>query len=198
MCVHVYTVRIRVNQSACNLFATMFSRQHKAFYIVKNSPLYLLLYCEFWTSKEKEFHYILFPPESAEYLNRKCIFEKRKERKKKRKKKRRSVQTFYIHHSPLTFYFSISYINSFFFFFCFFFLSDTESGSIDGINVNADKEPEFKAPIENITVPLGREAVLKCLVTDLGNYKVIFFFRLMFNSVFEIAGIRLSECSRSA
>ena len=40
------------------------------------------------------------------------------------------------------------------------------------MNVNSDKEPEFSAPIKNITVPLGREAVLTCSVTDLGNYKV--------------------------
>ncbi|XP_065222027.1 lachesin-like [Planococcus citri] len=65
----------------------------------------------------------------------------------------------------------------------FFFLSNaiteivskiSESAAVDGVNVNvnADKEPEFSAPIKNITVPLGREAVLTCSVTDLGNYKV--------------------------
>ncbi|CAH1992558.1 unnamed protein product [Acanthoscelides obtectus] len=32
--------------------------------------------------------------------------------------------------------------------------------------------PQFSSPIENITVALGREAVLSCTVTELGNYKV--------------------------
>lgn len=38
--------------------------------------------------------------------------------------------------------------------------------------MNAEKEPEFSAPIKNITVPAGREAVLTCSVTELGHYKV--------------------------
>lgn len=38
--------------------------------------------------------------------------------------------------------------------------------------MNAEKEPEFSAPIKNITVPLGREGVLTCSVTELGHYKV--------------------------
>ncbi|KAJ8918063.1 hypothetical protein NQ315_011520 [Exocentrus adspersus] len=32
--------------------------------------------------------------------------------------------------------------------------------------------PQFLGQIENVTVPLGREAVLSCAVTDLGPYKV--------------------------
>ncbi|XP_056640219.1 lachesin-like [Diorhabda sublineata] len=32
--------------------------------------------------------------------------------------------------------------------------------------------PQFIGPIQNVTVALGREAVLSCTVTDLGNYKV--------------------------
>lgn len=47
----------------------------------------------------------------------------------------------------------------------------TESAAVDGINVN-EKQPEFSAPIKNITVPVGREAVLTCSVTELGNFKV--------------------------
>lgn len=53
-----------------------------------------------------------------------------------------------------------------------FFALIAGSGAVDGINVNADKKPEFQAPISNISVIIGREAVLTCSVTDLGNYKV--------------------------
>lgn len=35
-----------------------------------------------------------------------------------------------------------------------------------------DAEPDFIGPIENVTVALGREAVLTCSVSDLGDYKV--------------------------
>lgn len=38
-----------------------------------------------------------------------------------------------------------------------------------------DVEPDFVGPIENVTVALGREAVLTCSVSDLGDYKVRFF-----------------------
>lgn len=33
-------------------------------------------------------------------------------------------------------------------------------------------EPEFGEPIKNVTVALGREAQLSCIVDNLGNYKV--------------------------
>lgn len=33
-------------------------------------------------------------------------------------------------------------------------------------------DPKFSASISNVTVPVGREAVLTCLVSDLGTYKV--------------------------
>lgn len=36
------------------------------------------------------------------------------------------------------------------------------------------EDPEFSSPIGNVTVPLGREAVLTCAVTNLGNYRVSF------------------------
>lgn len=36
----------------------------------------------------------------------------------------------------------------------------------------SDVDPDFNEPIKNITVPVGREAVLSCLVTELGQYKV--------------------------
>lgn len=35
-----------------------------------------------------------------------------------------------------------------------------------------DAEPNFVGPIENVTVALGREAVLTCSVSDIGDYKV--------------------------
>ncbi|CAH2267264.1 jg14731 [Pararge aegeria aegeria] len=35
-----------------------------------------------------------------------------------------------------------------------------------------DVEPNFVGPIENVTVALGREAVLTCSVSDIGDYKV--------------------------
>ncbi|XP_023726821.1 limbic system-associated membrane protein, partial [Cryptotermes secundus] len=38
--------------------------------------------------------------------------------------------------------------------------------------VASDVDPDFNEPIKNITVPVGREAVLSCLVTELGQYKV--------------------------
>lgn len=33
-------------------------------------------------------------------------------------------------------------------------------------------EPIFTGPIENISVPVGKEAILSCHVQNLGNYKV--------------------------
>lgn len=39
-----------------------------------------------------------------------------------------------------------------------------------------DAEPDFAGPIQNVTVALGREAVLTCSVTDLGDYKVTHYF----------------------
>lgn len=35
-------------------------------------------------------------------------------------------------------------------------------------------EPKFSAPITNVTVPVGREAILACVVQDLSTYKVTF------------------------
>lgn len=32
--------------------------------------------------------------------------------------------------------------------------------------------PKFAEPITNVTVPVGREATLVCIVDDLGSYKV--------------------------
>ncbi|CAB3383354.1 Hypothetical predicted protein [Cloeon dipterum] len=34
------------------------------------------------------------------------------------------------------------------------------------------EDPDFSNPIKNVTVPVGREAVLACMVTELGHYKV--------------------------
>lgn len=36
-------------------------------------------------------------------------------------------------------------------------------------------DPTFSAPIQNVTAPVGREAMLTCVVQDLGSYKVTFF-----------------------
>ncbi|CAG9116931.1 unnamed protein product [Plutella xylostella] len=36
-----------------------------------------------------------------------------------------------------------------------------------------EPEPDFTAPIDNVTAPLGREAVLTCSVGDLHDYKVL-------------------------
>lgn len=33
-------------------------------------------------------------------------------------------------------------------------------------------QPDFAEPIQNITVPVGRDAIFKCLVTNLGGYRV--------------------------
>lgn len=33
-------------------------------------------------------------------------------------------------------------------------------------------QPEFVAPIANLTVPLGRDALFTCLVEHLGGYRV--------------------------
>ena len=33
-------------------------------------------------------------------------------------------------------------------------------------------EPEFEEDIRNVTVPAGREAILSCVVRNLGKYKV--------------------------
>ncbi|XP_055700744.1 lachesin-like isoform X1 [Phlebotomus papatasi] len=41
-----------------------------------------------------------------------------------------------------------------------------------GLNVDQVPEPDFTEPIENITVPVGREAILSCSVQNLGGYKV--------------------------
>ncbi|CAG9827642.1 unnamed protein product [Diabrotica balteata] len=37
----------------------------------------------------------------------------------------------------------------------------------------SNETPQFSGPIQNVTVALGREAVLSCTVTDLGHYKRI-------------------------
>jgi hypothetical protein len=38
---------------------------------------------------------------------------------------------------------------------------------------SAATEPEFAEAIRNVTVPLGREAVLSCVVNNLAEYRVI-------------------------
>ncbi|XP_025074030.1 zwei Ig domain protein zig-8-like isoform X2 [Pogonomyrmex barbatus] len=34
------------------------------------------------------------------------------------------------------------------------------------------RDPKFKEPIANVTAPVGREAILSCVVQDLAGYKV--------------------------
>lgn len=39
-------------------------------------------------------------------------------------------------------------------------------------NNNSNREPSFTSPIKNISVSLGREAVLSCYLANLGDFKV--------------------------
>lgn len=50
-----------------------------------------------------------------------------------------------------------------------FTLSDTASA---GLSLDQVPEPNFTEPIENITVHVGKEAILNCYVQNLGTYKV--------------------------
>lgn len=43
--------------------------------------------------------------------------------------------------------------------------------------------PEFTWPIQNVTVAVGREAVLSCSITDLGDYKVSQIFEIKIQGV---------------
>ena len=60
---------------------------------------------------------------------------------------------------PLSF---LSFFRSFFFFLC----------SID--------LPKFGEPLQNLTIPVGREALLSCVVDNLQTYKVI---EILFSSL---------------
>ncbi|XP_017779721.1 PREDICTED: lachesin-like, partial [Nicrophorus vespilloides] len=42
----------------------------------------------------------------------------------------------------------------------------------DPTSMPYDLNPDFSGPIVNVTVAVGREAILSCAVTDLGHYKV--------------------------
>lgn len=44
-----------------------------------------------------------------------------------------------------------------------------------GLSVDQVPEPHFTGPIENITVAVGKEAILSCYVQNLGTYKVSHF-----------------------
>lgn len=57
--------------------------------------------------------------------------------------------------------------------------------------VSAD--PKFSGPIQNATVAVGRDAVLTCMVEDLGAYKVSFQLIVKHKTVFEMHIF----CSRS-
>lgn len=43
---------------------------------------------------------------------------------------------------------------------------------------SSSSPPEFNGVIQNVTAAVGREAVLICTVTELGQYKVKFKFKL--------------------
>ncbi|XP_063215990.1 lachesin-like [Bacillus rossius redtenbacheri] len=49
---------------------------------------------------------------------------------------------------------------------------DAGAASTSGAPQSGKAVPDFSQQIRNITVPVGREAVLSCSVTELGNYKV--------------------------
>lgn len=49
-------------------------------------------------------------------------------------------------------------------------VSDSTQGSVSARVIYDD--PEFVGPIENLTTPVGREAILSCRVEQLGNYKL--------------------------
>lgn len=53
-----------------------------------------------------------------------------------------------------------------------FFLSLGSFTVNSEMQVSAEREPSFTAPIKNISVSLGREALLSCYVTNLGDFKV--------------------------
>ncbi|EEZ99076.2 lachesin isoform X1 [Tribolium castaneum] len=50
-------------------------------------------------------------------------------------------------------------------------VEDLTGGSATSLKFSMET-PDFAGPIKNVTVPIGREAVLSCSVTDLGHYKV--------------------------
>ncbi|XP_076242929.1 neurotrimin [Calliopsis andreniformis] len=52
------------------------------------------------------------------------------------------------------------------------FLLSTFTGSVWTDNSTGSEGPSFPVPITNVTVPMGREAVLTCVVANLSTYKV--------------------------
>lgn len=44
--------------------------------------------------------------------------------------------------------------------------------SVAQTRASGNSAPDFAEPIGNVTVPVGREAVLSCTVSNLGQYKV--------------------------
>lgn len=50
------------------------------------------------------------------------------------------------------------------------FIVDMLSSSMTALP--SDPVPDFKEPIQNVTVAVGREAILSCSVTELGHYRV--------------------------
>lgn len=60
--------------------------------------------------------------------------------------------------------------------------------------MSSEVDPDFSEPIKNVTVPVGREAILSCLVTDLGHFKVFaqryFFFVVLYCMFFKSLNIK--------
>ncbi|XP_025074437.1 uncharacterized protein LOC112552749 [Pogonomyrmex barbatus] len=52
-------------------------------------------------------------------------------------------------------------------------LLSTIAGSAWTDNPVASEGPSFSAPITNVTVPVGREAILSCVVANLSTYKAL-------------------------
>lgn len=54
----------------------------------------------------------------------------------------------------------------------FLFLLSLSAGNPETRGNEQELKPSFASPIENVTVPIGREATLSCIVQNLGAYKV--------------------------
>jgi len=55
---------------------------------------------------------------------------------------------------------------------CFISESTVKVFFSDGGMVGGDFQPRFAEPLQNLTVPLGRDATFTCMVHALGGYRV--------------------------
>jgi hypothetical protein len=67
------------------------------------------------------------------------------------------------------------------------------SGDTDSRHEN-NLEPSFLMPIDNITVPVGRDATLNCVVQNLGNYKVFIETLLIIRRIILSSNVRWAGC----